>query len=65
MHHATKLTRPRNGAVHREATCGTAPRQTVQPPETREGDAGRNASGEEGNVAVHSVRLPGFVADRR
>lgn len=65
MHHATKLDAPSGTAL---ATARRlAARRTSNPfshrkpeKETLAGTRG----GEEGNVAIHSVRLPGFVADQ-
>jgi 4-hydroxy-tetrahydrodipicolinate reductase len=65
MHHATKLDAPSGTALStakrlaarrrdRPFSHKTAEKETL--PGTR--------GGEEGNVAVHSVRLPGFVADQ-
>jgi 4-hydroxy-tetrahydrodipicolinate reductase len=65
MHHATKLDAPSGTALStarrlaaRRGTKGFSHQKAEK--ETLAGTRG----GEEGNVAVHSVRLPGFVADQ-
>jgi 4-hydroxy-tetrahydrodipicolinate reductase len=65
MHHATKLDAPSGTAL--STAKRIAARRKDKPfsykkaeKETLPGTRG----GEEGNVAVHSVRLPGFVADQ-
>ncbi|HEV2028785.1 MAG TPA: 4-hydroxy-tetrahydrodipicolinate reductase [Candidatus Dormibacteraeota bacterium] len=65
MHHATKLDAPSGTAL--STAKRLAARRRDKPfshqkaeKETLSGTRG----GEEGNVAVHSVRLPGFVADQ-
>ena len=65
MHHATKLDAPSGTALSTAkrlaARRGSKPFRHQKPEKTTlEGTRG----GEEGNVAVHSVRLPGFVADQ-
>lgn len=65
MHHATKLDAPSGTALSTAKRLAARRREkpfTHQKPEkeTLRGTRG----GEEGNVAVHSVRLPGFVADQ-
>ena len=65
MHHATKLDAPSGTALSTAkrlaARRGSKPFSHQKPDKTTlEGTRG----GEEGNVAVHSVRLPGFVADQ-
>jgi 4-hydroxy-tetrahydrodipicolinate reductase len=65
MHHATKLDAPSGTALttarRLAATRGNRP-FTHKKPEKE--TIGGTRGGEEGNVAVHSVRLPGFVADQ-
>jgi len=65
MHHATKLDAPSGTALataRRLAARRGSKQFSHQKPEkvTLAGTRG----GEEGNVAVHSIRLPGFVADQ-
>ena len=65
MHHATKLDAPSGTALSTAkrlaARRGAHPFRHQKPEKTTlEGTRG----GEEGGVAVHSVRLPGFVADQ-
>jgi len=65
MHHATKLDAPSGTALSTArrlaARRGARPFRHQKPEKTTlEGTRG----GEEGGVAVHSVRLPGFVADQ-
>jgi 4-hydroxy-tetrahydrodipicolinate reductase len=65
MHHATKLDAPSGTALSTAKRLAAKRREkpfSHQKPEkeTLPGTRG----GEEGNVAVHSVRLPGFVADQ-
>src|ERR1700680_1388677 len=65
MHHATKLDAPSgtalNTAKRLAARRGNKPFAHKKPEKvTLPGTRG----GEEGNVAVHSIRLPGFVADQ-
>jgi 4-hydroxy-tetrahydrodipicolinate reductase len=65
MHHATKLDAPSGTALttarRLAAKRGNRPFTHKKPEkETIAGTRG----GEEGNVAVHSIRLPGFVADQ-
>jgi 4-hydroxy-tetrahydrodipicolinate reductase len=65
MHHATKLDAPSGTALSTAKRLAARRREkpfSHQKPdkETLPGTRG----GEEGNVAVHSVRLPGFVADQ-
>ncbi|HEY3195857.1 MAG TPA: 4-hydroxy-tetrahydrodipicolinate reductase [Candidatus Dormibacteraeota bacterium] len=65
MHHATKLDAPSGTALSTAkrlaARRGSKPFSHQKPEKTTlEGTRG----GEEGSVAVHSVRLPGFVADQ-
>jgi 4-hydroxy-tetrahydrodipicolinate reductase len=65
MHHAAKLDAPSGTALSTAkrlaARRGNKPFSYTKPEKvTLEGTRG----GEEGNVAVHSVRLPGFVADQ-
>ena len=65
MHHATKLDAPSGTALSTAkrlaARRGNSPFTHQKPDkETLPGTRG----GAEGNVAVHSVRLPGFVADQ-
>lgn len=65
MHHATKLDAPSGTALttarRLAATRGDRPFSRKNPEkQTLPGTRG----GEEGNVGVHSVRLPGFVADQ-
>ncbi len=65
MHHATKLDAPSGTALataRRLAARRGSKGFSHQKPE-KETLAGTRG-GEEGNVAVHSVRLPGFVADQ-
>ena len=65
MHHATKLDAPSGTALSTArrlaARRGSSP-FTHQKPEKQTLPGTRG--GEEGNVAIHSVRLPGFVADQ-
>src|ERR1700687_625335 len=65
MHHATKLDAPsgtalstarRLAAIRRDKPVSHKKAEQERLPGTR--------GGEEGNVAVHSIRLPGFVADQ-
>ncbi|SRR6266540_1363853 len=65
MHHAAKLDAPSGTALSTAkrlaARRGNKPFSHQKPERTTlEGTRG----GEEGNVAVHSIRLPGFVADQ-
>ena len=65
MHHATKLDAPSGTALNTArrlaARRGDKPFAHKKPEKvTLPGTRG----GEEGNVAVHSIRLPGFVADQ-
>jgi 4-hydroxy-tetrahydrodipicolinate reductase len=65
MHHAAKLDAPSGTALSTArrlaARRGDKPFSHKRPEkETLAGTRG----GEEGNVAVHSIRLPGFVADQ-
>src|ERR1700682_5044253 len=65
MHHATKLDAPSGTALSTAKRLAAKRRDkpfSHQKPEkvTLAGTRG----GEEGNVAVHSIRLPGFVADQ-
>lgn len=65
MHHASKLDAPSGTALatakRLASRRGSKPFTHKRPEKvTLEGTRG----GEEGNVAVHSVRLPGFVADQ-
>jgi len=65
MHHAAKLDAPSGTALSTArrlaARRGNKPFTHKKPEKvTLEGTRG----GEEGNVAVHSIRLPGFVADQ-
>ena len=65
MHHATKLDAPSGTALSTAQRLAARRREKPfmhQRPE-KETLAGTRG-GEEGNVAVHSVRLPGFVADQ-
>src|ERR1700730_9584619 len=65
MHHATKLDAPSGTALSTAKRLAARRRDRPfghQKPE-KETLAGTRG-GEEGNVAVHSVRLPGFVADQ-
>src|SRR6266851_1021568 len=65
MHHATKLDAPSGTALSTAKRLAARRRENPfshQKPE-KETLAGTRG-GEEGNVAVHSVRLPGFVADQ-
>jgi 4-hydroxy-tetrahydrodipicolinate reductase len=65
MHHATKLDAPSGTALSTAKRLAAKRREkpfSHQKPE-KETLAGTRG-GEEGNVAVHSVRLPGFVADQ-
>src|SRR5467141_184252 len=65
MHHATKLDAPSGTALSTAKRLAARRRDkpfSHQKPE-KETLAGTRG-GEEGNVAVHSVRLPGFVADQ-
>ncbi len=65
MHHATKLDAPSGTALttarRLAAKRGNRPFAHQKP--EKESLAGTRG-GEEGNVAVHSIRLPGFVADQ-
>ncbi len=65
MHHATKLDAPSGTALttvrRLAAKRGNRPFMHQKP--EKESLAGTRG-GEEGNVAVHSIRLPGFVADQ-
>src|SRR6267154_4719855 len=65
MHHATKLDAPSGTALSTAKRLAARRRDkpfrhSKSEKETLPGTRG----GEEGNVAVHSVRLPGFVADQ-
>jgi len=65
MHHATKIDAPSGTALSTArrlaARRGGKPFSHLKPEKvTLEGTRG----GEEGSVAVHSIRLPGFVADQ-
>jgi 4-hydroxy-tetrahydrodipicolinate reductase len=65
MHHATKLDAPSGTALSTAKRIAARRKDTPfsykkAEKETLPGTRG----GEEGNVAVHSVRLPGFVADQ-
>jgi 4-hydroxy-tetrahydrodipicolinate reductase len=65
MHHAAKLDAPSGTALttarRLAAKRGNRP-FTHKKPEKE--TIGGTRGGEEGNVAVHSIRLPGFVADQ-
>jgi len=65
MHHAAKLDAPSGTALttarRLAAKRGNRP-FTLKKPEKE--TIGGTRGGEEGNVAVHSIRLPGFVADQ-
>jgi 4-hydroxy-tetrahydrodipicolinate reductase len=65
MHHAAKLDAPSGTALAtaRRLAARRADRPFAHRKPEKETLAGTRG-GEEGNVAVHSVRLPGFVADQ-
>jgi 4-hydroxy-tetrahydrodipicolinate reductase len=65
MHHASKLDAPSGTALAtaRRLSARRAGRPFAHRKPEKETLAGTRG-GEEGNVAVHSVRLPGFVADQ-
>jgi 4-hydroxy-tetrahydrodipicolinate reductase len=65
MHHAAKLDAPSGTALAtaRRLSARRAGRPFAHRKPEKETLAGTRG-GEEGNVAVHSVRLPGFVADQ-
>ena len=65
MHHATKLDAPSGTALTtaRRLVAKRGSRPFTHKKPEKETIAGTRG-GEEGNVAIHSVRLPGFVADQ-
>src|SRR5467141_3671390 len=65
MHHATKLDAPSGTALStaRRLAARRRDKPFTHKKAEKETLAGTRG-GEEGNVAVHSVRLPGFVADQ-
>jgi 4-hydroxy-tetrahydrodipicolinate reductase len=65
MHHATKLDAPSGTALTtaRRLAAKRGNRPFTHKKAEKETLAGTRG-GEEGNVAVHSIRLPGFVADQ-
>jgi 4-hydroxy-tetrahydrodipicolinate reductase len=65
MHHAAKLDAPSGTALStaRRLASRRKDKPFAHPKPEKETLAGTRG-GEEGNVAVHSVRLPGFVADQ-
>ncbi len=65
MHHAAKLDAPSGTALAtaRRLAAKRGDRPFSHPQPERETLAGTRG-GEEGHVAVHSIRLPGFVADQ-
>jgi 4-hydroxy-tetrahydrodipicolinate reductase len=65
MHHAAKLDAPSGTAL--STAKRLAAKRGDRPFSHKKAEIetlGRTRGGEEGNIAVHSVRLPGFVADQ-